>query len=255
MLQCYAPSRVPEQAWHHGLVSEPMSDALFGFDGTESPQLRSDPSGRGGWRDAPELPPLTLPAIPNLHVTREEIAAALGDDPTGLAGHDPGAMPAQQPAAPTGVSHASAPPTNVPHTNIPQPHVLQANVSQAHVPQVDVTAPPLALSAPQLGGPPAAGASGHRRLVVPTPVPPAQPSPPRRLSGLRYRPPLAVGSRTPVRLGDLRRRIGRQVPGLPLRARSNGGASVFFFIALIVFGVLAYSIIVGIVESILRLFQ
>ncbi len=237
-----------------------MSDALFGFDGTESPQLRSDPSGRGGWRDAPELPPLMLPAIPNLSVTREEIAAALGEDPTGLAGHDPGAMPAQQPAAPTGVPHASAPHPNVPHTNVPQPHVPQASVSQAHVaqahvPPVDVTAPPLAPSAPQLGGTPAAGASGHRRLVVPTPVPPAQPSPPRRPSGLRYRPPLAVGSRTPVRLGDLRRRIGRQVPGLPLRTRSNGGASVFFFIALIIFGVLAYSIIVGIVESVLRLFQ
>jgi hypothetical protein len=226
-----------------------MSDALFGFDGTESPQLRSDPSGRGGWRDAPELPPLMLPAIPNLHVTREEIAAALGDDPTGL-GHDPGAMPAQQPAPPTGV-----PPASVPPTNVPQPHVPQANVSQAHVPPVDVTAPPLAPSAPQLGGPPAAGGSDHRRLVVPTPVPLAQPSPPRRLSGLRYRPPLAVGSRTPVQLGDLRRRIGRPVPGLPLRARSNGGASVFFLIALIVFGVLVYSIIMGIVESILRLFQ
>jgi hypothetical protein len=235
-----------------------MSDALFGFDGTESPQLRSDPSGRGGWRDAPELPPLTLPAIPNLHVTREEIAAALGDDPTGLGGHDPGAMPAQQPDAPTGVPHASAP-----HANVPPP-----DIPQAHVPQVDVTAPPPAPSAPQLGGPSAAGASGYRRLVVPTPVPLAQPSPPRRLSGLRYRPPLAVGSRTPVQLGDLRRRIGRQVPGLPLRTRSsrqvpglplrtrsNGGASVFFFITLIIFGVLAYSIIVGIVESILRLFQ
>ena len=240
-----------------------MSDALFGFDGTESPQPRSDPSGRGGWRDAPELPPLMLPAIPNLHVTREEIAAALGEDPTGLAGHDPGAMPAQQPAAPTGLPHASAPHPNVPHTNAPQPHVPQANVSQAHVPQahvaqahgpqVDVTAPPLAPSAPQLGGPPAAGASGHRRLVVP--APPAQPLPPRRLSGLRYRSPLAIGSRTPVQLGDLRRRIGRQAPGLPLRTRSNGGASVFFFIALIIFGVLAYSIIVGIVESVLRLFQ
>ena len=227
-----------------------MSDALFGFDGTESPQLRSDPSGRGGWRDSPELPPLMLPDIPNLHVTREEIAAALGEDLPGPVGHDPGAVPAQQPASPPSVPHAPVPHAPVPHANVPH-----ANVSQAHVPQVDVTAPQLAPSAPQLGGPPAAGGSGHRRLVVPTPVPPAQPSPPRRPSGLGYRPSLAVRSRTPVQLGDLRRRIGRQVPGLPLQTRSNGGASVFFLIALIIFGVLAYSIIVGIVESILRLFQ
>jgi hypothetical protein len=222
-----------------------MSDALFGFDGTESPQLRSDPSGRGGWRDAPELPPLMLPAIPDLHVTREEIAAALGEDLPGPVGHDPGAVPAQQPAAPPNVPHANVPHANVSHTNVPQ----------AHVPQVDVTAPQLAPSAPQLGGPPAAGGSGHRRLVVPTPVPPAQLSPPRRPSGLGYRPSQAIRSRTPLQLGDLRRRIGRQVPGLPLQTRSNGGASVFFLIALIIFGVLAYSIIAGIVESVLRLFQ
>jgi hypothetical protein len=42
---------------------------------------------------------------------------------------------------------------------------------------------------------------------------------------------------------------------LPPQTRSNGGAGVFFIITLIVFGVLAYSIITGIVESVSRLFQ
>jgi hypothetical protein len=42
---------------------------------------------------------------------------------------------------------------------------------------------------------------------------------------------------------------------LPLQTRSDGGAGVFFLIALIIIGILAYSIIAGIVESILRLFQ
>jgi hypothetical protein len=207
-----------------------MSDALFGVDGTELPELRSDPSGRSAWRDAPGLPPLTLPAIPDLHVTREAIAAALGEDPTGPVDQDPGAAPVQQPAAPP-------------------------SVPQANVPQANVTAPLPTSSAPQAGGPPPAGALGHRpRLIVPAPVPPA--APPRRPSGLRYRPPLAVGSRTPVQLGGLRRRrIGRQGPGLPLQTRSDGGAGIFFLIALIIFGILAYSIIAGIVESILRLFQ
>jgi len=56
-----------------------------------------------------------------------------------------------------------------------------------------------------------------------------------------------------VRLGDLRRRIGLQAPRLPPQSRSDGGATVFFLVALVICGVLAYSIIMGIVESILRL--
>ena len=226
-----------------------MSDALFGADGTELPALRSDPSGRSGWRDVPELPPLALPVIPDLDLTREAIAAALGEDPTGPVDQDPAAAPAQQPAAPSNVVPPSVPQENVFPTN-----VTPTNVPLVNAPPVNVTASLPTSSAPQAGGPPAAGAPGHRpRQAILTPVTPTQP--PRRPSGLRYRPPLAVGSRTPVQLVGLRRRDGRQGPGLPLQTRSNGGAGVFFLIALIIFGVLVYAIIAGIVESILRLFQ
>ncbi|MGH3722140.1 MAG: hypothetical protein ACRDRI_25525 [Pseudonocardiaceae bacterium] len=220
-------------------MSEPTSDALFGNDGTELP----DPSGRAGWRDAPGLPPLTLPAIPDLSMTREAIAATLGADPAGPVDQDPGAAPAQRPAA-----VPSTPPAQVTPAQ-----VAPAQVAQEPATQANMTAPLPIPSAPQAGGPPPAGSPGQRAR----PFAAAQPAapPPRGPSGSRFRPPLAIGSRTPVRLGDLRRRISLQATRLPLPARADGGAAVFFFIAAIVCGILTYSIILGIVDSIVRLFQ
>lgn len=210
-----------------------MSDALFGFDGTEPSQLRSDPSGRGGWSDAPELPPLTLPAIPGLGVTREAVAATLGEDPSWLVDQNSHLPSEHHPADP--------------------PSAPQSRVPSAHAPSAHAPAPLLPQAAPQLGGPPAVVAPDHSRSRVPAPVPPGKLAPPKPRS-LFFRPPLAVRSRPPLLLSDLRRRVGRQGSALPLQLRSNGGAGVFFFIALIIFAILAYNIIAGIVESIIRLF-
>jgi hypothetical protein len=207
-----------------------MSDALFGVDGTELPEPLPDPSGRGGsgW------PPLTLPALPNSRMTWEEIAAALGEDPTRPVNHDPGAAL----AAPPGITPTDTFPAPAP--SVPVPPLT--------VPSVAPTAPLPAHSAPQAGGAPAATAPARpSRSVAPTTVAPAQPTP-----DLRYRPPLAVGSRMPRQL-DLRRRVGRRGPGLSPNPRSNGGATLFFLVAFIVCGVLTYGVIAGIVESLARL--
>jgi hypothetical protein len=205
-----------------------MPDALFGVDGTELPQLRADPSGSGGGR-APELPPLTLPAIPGFGATREEIAAAYGEGRILLADQHRDPSSAQQPAAAPSAAAPKAPSTHV-------------------------TAPLLAQAAPQLGGPSAAVAPDRSRSRVPAPVPPGKLAPPTPRN-LFFRPLRAVGSRTPVLLSDLRRRVsGRQGAGLPLQLGSGGGAGAFFFIALIIFLVLVYGIIAGIVESIIKLF-
>jgi hypothetical protein len=242
------PTYEGSSSWHHGGVSEHLPDALFGgFDGTESPEPLPDPSGRAGWRDAPELPPFTLPAFPNTRLMREAIAAALGEDPIGPVDQDPGAMPAQQPAAQPNVA-----PPSVAQPNVAQPNVGQPNVAQPNIPLANITAP-LPRPASQVGGP-WSGAPGRSvRPIVPTPVPSAQPPPTRRPRGLRYRPPLAAGSRTPVQLGDLRRRVGRARPNFPLQTHSNGGAGAFFVITLIIFTALAYGVISGIAEAIARL--
>ena len=57
----------------------------------------------------------------------------------------------------------------------------------------------------------------------------------------------------PVQLGDLRRRVARPRPSLPLQKHSNGGAWIFFAISLILFVVLAYGVVSGVVEAIARL--
>lgn len=82
-------------------------------------------------------------------------------------------------------------------------------------------------------------------------VPPVPPTP-GKSSGLRYRPPLAVGSRM-IRQPDFRRRVGRRGSGVSSHPRSNGGATIFFLAAFVIAGVLATSIIIGIVDSIARL--
>jgi hypothetical protein len=215
-------------------VSEHSPDGLFGgSDGTESPALLPDPSGRDGWRDAPELPPFTLPPLPNTRLMRDAIAAALGEDPTGLLDQGAGAAPAPPPAWP----------------NAAQPAVAQPNAALAN----HLTAP-LPRPVPQVEAPRPAGAPGRSpRPIFPAPGPSAAPR--RRGPGglrSRYRPPLAAGPRTPVRLGDLPRRISRQRPALPL-AHSNGGAGLFFVISAILFVALAYGVVTGIVEAIARL--
>ena len=57
-------------------MSEPWPDALFGVDGTEQPV----PSDRDRRPDAAMPPPFVLPPIPPLGMTREAVAATLGDD-------------------------------------------------------------------------------------------------------------------------------------------------------------------------------
>ncbi|MGA9309441.1 MAG: hypothetical protein WBV74_03615 [Pseudonocardiaceae bacterium] len=225
-------------------MSEHSPDALSGsFDGTESPAPLPDPSGRDGWRDAPDLPPFTLPPLPNTRLMREAVAAALGEDPTRLVDKDPGAAPAPQPVGQPTVPPTVAQPTVAPRTGAP-PSIAPANLTA-----------PLPRPAPQMGVPRSAGGPGRSpRPVVPVPVPTAAP-PPRRPGGLRsrYRPPLAAGSRTPVQLGDLRRRIDRSRPSLPIQTHSNGGAGLFFAISFVLFVVLAYGVVSGIVEAIARL--
>ncbi|MGH3548756.1 MAG: hypothetical protein ACRDQU_11730 [Pseudonocardiaceae bacterium] len=226
-------------------MSEHSGDGLFGGpDGTGSPEPLPDPSGRDGWRDAPELPPFALPPLPNTRLMREAIAAALGEDPTGLVDQDPGAEPAPRSA----VRFNVAPPT------VAQPTVAQPTVVAPNVAPTNLTTP-LPRPAPPVGGP--SRAPGRNvRPIVPAPVPSDAP-PPRTLGGLRarYRPPLAAGSRTPVQLGDLRRRVSLQRPGLPLplQSRSNGGAGVFFAISSALFVLLAYGVVTGIVDAIARL--
>jgi hypothetical protein len=213
-----------------------LSDALFGVDGTELPEPLPDSSGRG----ASGLLPLTLPALPDSRMTREEIAVALGEDPTRPVNQDPDAAPAQRGTAPPSATQTDTPPVSASFIGAPP------------VPVPPITAPPVAPtaslpthSAPQA---PTAGAPGHlARPVAPMMAPPVQPTP-----GLRYRPPLAFGSRMSRQL-DLRRRAGRRGPGVPARPRTNGGATLFFLVAGILSGALTYGIIAGIVESLSRL--
>jgi len=217
-----------------------MPDALFGVDGTEMPNLRSDPSGRGGWRDAPELPPLTLPGAPDANALREAIAAAFREELTVTTDQDNAAPPADQ--------------HNVTQHNVTQHNVTQPHVAPADTQQHPVTAPlPTPPASPTAGLPTATSASGHRasQPLVPVPIQPVK-SLPRGLGGRNYRPPLAAAARVPVRLIDLRRRVGPQGSGTRRQSRS-GGAGVVLVIGLIVFAVLLYNIIAGIVEAIVRL--
>jgi hypothetical protein len=208
-----------------------MPDALFGVDGTEMPNLRSDPSGRGGWRDAPELPPLTLPGAPDANALREAIAAAFREEPTVTTDEDNAAPPADQ-------------------HNVTQPNVAPADTSQQHPVTTPLPTPP---ASPTAGLPTATSASGHRasQPLVPVPIQPVKPLQ-RGLGGRNYRPPLAAAARVPVRLIDLRRRVGPQGSGTRRQSRS-GGAGVVLVIGLIIFAVLLYNIIAGIVEAIVRL--
>ncbi|HEY6423119.1 MAG TPA: hypothetical protein VIY28_07695 [Pseudonocardiaceae bacterium] len=94
-------------------MSEPTADALSGVDGTQSPEPLPDPSnGRGAWGDAPDLPPISLPPLPDASVMREAIAAALAGDPSSMPDQAPTAPPVAQPATPPPApSQGGLPPT------------------------------------------------------------------------------------------------------------------------------------------------
>lgn len=62
------------------------------------------------------------------------------------------------------------------------------------------------------------------------------------------------GSSTARQFGDFRRRISLPTPRLALPASSDGGAAVFFLIASVIALVLTYSVVMGIVDSLARLF-
>lgn len=206
-------------------MSELWPDALFASDGTEPPAPVRDRSGEGRG-DAPVFPSLPLPPIPPLGMTREEIAAALRDDSGALAGHDPVAAPASPPATPA--------------PRAPEPPQTAAAAAQP--------VPP----APQPVGPrPAGGAPRLTRPVISAALPPDQGPSSRGLGALRYARRVVPRTRPLVQRRDSRRRAGSR--GVQTRTRSDGGASAFFTIMLIVFAVLLYFIISGIVAAFARL--
>ncbi len=234
-------------------MSEPTSDALSGVDGTQAPEPLADPStgpGHGSWRDVPELPLIWLPPAMDDTALRKAIAAALGDDPGAAAetvDHDPAATPAPQ-AAP----HATRQP-RVPDVKVPDAHTPDAHTPDVNVPNVNVAVPPhTATSAGAPTGRPApteaADRSSPRRPSVSALIPPA-PSQSRRSARLRYRPPMAGALRESAPLTDLRRRIRREHVDLPVPSRSDGGATAFFLVMLMIAGLLVYFIVTGFLDS------
>ena len=212
-----------------------MSDALFGVDGTQMPESFSAPSNRRRAQDEPALPPFVLPPLPDSSVIREAMTAELDGDASGLLDHDspPQSTTRQSPAQPDAVA-ASAPPPTVPSSNVTAP-LPKLGASQATI-------------RPQPGPP----RPTRRAVQPPAPAPAGPPQPlPGKLDRSPYRPPVARGSRRVAQLGDLRRRVSST--GLPVATRSNGGAGVFFAVAAVIFVVLGYEVIVGIVEAIARL--
>jgi hypothetical protein len=158
-------------------------------------------------------PPFVLPPIPQPSMTPEAVAAVLGEEPPKAADQDPAAAAA---AVPSETAPSTPPP--------------------------DAAAPPPAPAAPQAAG----RSRGYNlRPVIAAPVPTAQ-LPPRGRVG-QYRQPLIDGSRS---LRDTGRRVVRR---FPTQTGSDGGAGVFFLIMSIVFAVLLYFIISGIVDAFVRL--
>lgn len=233
-----------------------MSDALFGVDGTQMPESFSAPSKRSR-AHASVLPPFALPPLPDSSIFREAMAAALDGDVSRLLDQDSSRQsptpqaptspsPTPQPSPQPGAAAAPAPPPSTPQVNTPPP-----GVPSPTVPSHPVTAPLPTQAAPQAGRrPPPAPPRPIRRAVQPPAPAPAQPLP-GKLDRSPYRPPVARGFRRAAQLGDLRRRVSSTA--LPVATRSNGGAGVFFVVAAAIFVVLAYEIIVGIVEAIARL--
>jgi hypothetical protein len=199
-------------------MSEPWPDALFGVDGTELPV----PSDRSRRLEPAVPPPFELPPIPQPSMTPEAVAAALGEEPPRSGDQDS-----------TAASTVAA--------SEVVPSAVQSDIA---APTAAAAAAPLAARAT----PQAAGRSrGYNvRPVIAAPVPAAQ-APPHARVGQRYRQPLIAGSRS---LRNTGRRVVRR---LPTQTRSDGGAGAFFLTMSIVFAVLLYFIISGIVEAFARL--
>lgn len=207
-------------------MTEPMSDALFGVDGTELPRLSRDPTGRGSWGDGSVVPPpMPLPAIPNLNMTREAIAAALGEDPGGPGYHERAAAAAASPPVAAGSAATGSSATG-------------SSATGSSATQAAATAPP-------------ASGVASRQPASATTMPVSLPQAPQRgPSFIRSAPTISLPR---VRLRTSRRGAAPFTRGLPTQTRSNGGAGVFFTISVIVFAVLLYFIVSGIVESFARL--
>ncbi len=232
-----------------------MPDALFGNDGTELPEVLPDPSGRGDWRDSPVTPPLVLPVLPDMSMMREAIAAALADDPPRPVDQELDAAAQPSPAQPSPAQAdaaqpgAAQPAAAQPSTG--QPDAAHPADAQPRAAQTQVAPPPPASSAPQAAPP--GGAPGHRPAAPVTTTVTAPGPLLRRTGRLRHRTPLAAASREAVPQAHFDHRIHRRGHALPLRTRSNGGAGIALTVGLVVFGLLVYFIITGIVESIARL--
>ncbi|MGH4007606.1 MAG: hypothetical protein ACRDTH_05455 [Pseudonocardiaceae bacterium] len=241
-------------------MSEPTSDALSGFDGTQAPEPLADPSaGRGSWRDVAELQLMWVAPVLDDSALREAIAAALDDDAgasTEPVGQDRRAAPAPQ-AAPQPPKQPPGQPTEQPTE---QPKAPDADISEVHVANGNVTAP--THTATSTGAPAGAPSGRHgtealgrsvpRQPSVSAVIPPA-PSQLRQSGGTR--PPMAGASRAPAPLTDLRRRIRSERAAPSLRSRSDGGATAFVLTILIIMALLAYYTVTGFLEAISRFFQ
>jgi hypothetical protein len=200
-------------------MTESMSDALFGVDGTELPPLSRDPTGRGSWGEVSVPPPVPLPAIPELNMTREAIAAALGEDPDELGDQE-------RPAAAVSPPAATAPAAATPAA---EPGASRAAGSA-----------PLGASAPS-----------HQQTAIITVSDSSAQSAHRGFGGPGYLRSNSARSHPRVQTRSTRRRVPHL--NLPVQTRSNGGAGAFFILAVIVFAILLYFIVSGLVESIARL--
>ncbi|MGH3766272.1 MAG: hypothetical protein ACRDTX_14170 [Pseudonocardiaceae bacterium] len=243
-------------------MSEPWPDALFGVDGTEVSPPVPGRSGGGDRLDAPEFSSLPLPPIPKLTMTREEIAAALGEDlrgPADQARAAPSTASVPAPRVPQhGAPQPSAPHPSGPQSSVPQSSAPQSGASKPGAPQPGAARGDTVAMRPAPAGSPTAGSTSagpHNRQT--RPVIAAAPSPAqgtrRGLGVLRYGRRAAPRTRPRVQLRDARRRVSGPSRGLLTHTRSNGGAGAFFVITLITFAVLLYFIVSGIVAAFARL--
>jgi hypothetical protein len=160
-------------------------------------------------------------------MTREEIAAALKEDSGALGGHEPFAVPASPPATPA--------------PRAPEPPQTGAAATRPVPPAAQPAGPRSASEAPRL----------TRPVISAAPLP--DPGPSRGFGALRYARRVVPGTRPLVQRRDSRRRAGGYSRGLQTRTRSDGGATAFFTIMLIIFAILLYFIISGIVAAFARL--
>lgn len=206
-------------------MSDPTSGALFGADGTQAPE----PVERDSWQDAPQLPPMYLSPVPDDKAMREAIEAALRDESEGGTDQEPAPAPAPQPAGPP-------PPAQPPPLEIGSSGAGSSGAGSSATGQparrVDSHS-----SRPQAAKPPTPG---------PPPLPPAK---------RRYRPPMAVAFRRPLPPAVLRRRVGRDHPGMSQQSTANLTLTVGLSTAFVLVIVLLYNIITGFLEALSRLFS